>query len=541
MVEKVKHTKRLTIKHIVDHKLHGILVLFFIILGVWLRYIDMAPSMWFLTGYDEPRDMLVARHIVEFGEWIWRGPFAAGSGNRLMNSPVYYWMLAVLWAVSRSPFGFSFLWVVITSVSMWLAYKIGSVLWDKTTGVFALALAAVHPELVYDSLHISQPHMLVVSTFFFLWIMVSTTKWRISRLVLAVIAACMPLHFHYGSLMLLPASLAWIGYVSVQEYQNHRDIRWIAVPVAVAEGMILLWLYLSYTVVPFDQFFYIKHAVSGAPDAASFSYIVSLALHNILWSSDYKAALLGTGVASIVALWQASRRSARFRVLTWWLFTYATVPLFIASIQNVPVRATYFLGTLPAFLLLIVLGLRTMWKGNRPVTGTVFFLILLFFLRQNQNEHIALRLYGDIYQQYRSIASAVVSDNASLDAQADVRAAAVVMGEYLPYDGWSGAFWFALEEKTGMQLVSLTNYGANFTPIDEPSARFMYLVCDNRMGLSTKGCVSLFRSVRPYVLPGETEVYARGEFTVYRVSLDSRIAVSSHNEYYPPEILSQYK
>src|SRR3990172_43604 len=88
----------------------NILVLCIISVGIILRLASLRNYIWFQQGYDESRDMLVAKHIVEYGEWLWRGPYAAGGQNILLNSPVYYYLLAIFWFIARSPYGVMLFW-----------------------------------------------------------------------------------------------------------------------------------------------------------------------------------------------------------------------------------------------------------------------------------------------------------------------------------------------------------------------------------------------------------------------------------------------
>lgn len=59
-------------------------------------------QIWTTAFFDDSRDVLVAKHIVEYQENVTRGPWTDGgdldsTDIKLLSSPLYYWLIAVLW------------------------------------------------------------------------------------------------------------------------------------------------------------------------------------------------------------------------------------------------------------------------------------------------------------------------------------------------------------------------------------------------------------------------------------------------------------
>ena len=73
------------------------LILLFILVGGYLRSVNILETMYW---WDGGRDAFVARHMAEFNEFPLIAPVAGAGGGLLLNSPVYYYLLALVWKVS---------------------------------------------------------------------------------------------------------------------------------------------------------------------------------------------------------------------------------------------------------------------------------------------------------------------------------------------------------------------------------------------------------------------------------------------------------
>jgi len=95
--------------------------------------------------------MLVARHFVQYGEWLWRGPLTGGGNQLLLNSPAFYYLLSILWMLTRSPYGMMVAWMMLFSSIIYFVYRTAKNLWDWKTGIIAATITAIHPEYIFFS------------------------------------------------------------------------------------------------------------------------------------------------------------------------------------------------------------------------------------------------------------------------------------------------------------------------------------------------------------------------------------------------------
>lgn len=504
------------------------------LLGAWLRFSQIPGLIWFLPGHDESRDMLVARHIVEYGDWVWRGPLAAGSANQLMNSPGYYYFLATLWFFSRSAIGFMVLWAGIQTMMIVVAYMVGTMLWDSTLGCIAALFVAVHQELVYNSWHMSQPYLLPLWCLLFLAVMFARRPWTPLRISLAIGVLTAGIHFHYGSLIILPIGMVWIAMVAVRCYRKDLNVRWVIAPLLTCDVLLLGWVWLTYRFAPFDQIFFLTktvshHTVSGYLWLVN--YVYDLALFNAWWGMRPEKAIgimltfIGIGFIYIRRYPQA-RISAVYGYLLMLVF----LPPFIAALFGNDIHAVYILGVLPVTLLLMAIGLRIVVRLNR-ILGVL--LVVLFALVNVGYVQREIHLVGspDYYSVMHNIAIHVASDYRSITPSGSIapsqpRFVIAMMTKNVPFDGWgAGSIWFFLEDIFQMRLITLIDLGVNFSPVIR-DVRYIYVICDYRdnAGGTFQLCANKFRSVRTYLALGEKLVYKIPSFTVWRFAVDSNAA-----------------
>lgn len=525
------------------HRYRNHLVLALIVCaGLWFRFFRIAGSVWALLGYDESRDMLVARHVVEYGGWVWRGPLSSGSMNQLMNSPAYYYLMSTLWFIGRSPVAVMILWSAALACLMYMAYRIGTLIWDKRLGIIMVLLFAIQPTLISNSRHISQPYLLPLFSMMFLWAFWDKSSMTLGKLCMFIAILMVPMHIHYGSLLILPAGFLWLGTEWIGHIKHKKPgLHWWYVPMLVAEYFLLLWVWLTYSSTPYDQqFFLLGEVQSNWTRFIPHLYMAGTAMLDNFWWSKEPAVVVGMLVLFIgVTVWYFKNRThdmVRMRKY-WWMVLFAVTPPIIASFHGDIIHPSYLLSALPFLLILAALGLRAILAMNRYVGWVCVFIIIWIFAEQALTviQEVPPRSY---YEQLRNVSQAIYEDYRVKDPVVESEpkiALAALAGRYLPYDGWgTGALWYFLEDQFGNQLVDLSDYGVNFVPVvTKPD--YFYVLCDYR-GF-TRGpydsCIRDFTKARSYLLDGNEQVYTSDIFDVWRFRIDTTKQVPNYNVAYP--------
>ncbi len=539
-MEVVQHRRDVTL---LIHKYRELILLVIIIgIGLWFRLSNISLHVWQLMGYDESRDTLVARHIVEYGDRIWRGPFASGSKNLLMNSPVYYYFMAVLWFIGRSPAAMLALWSLLLAGLMYLGYRLGTLMWDSRLGIITALLFAVQPTFISNSRHISQPYVLPLFSLLFLvafWRKLPVTPVRLCMFAVLIL---MPMHFHYGGMLMLPAVGIWLGreWVRVLPKPDYGWVEKIA-PVLVVQYFILIWAWLTYWQKPFDQqvFFFQEAGRDWVSVVVQMQQAAVAMFDNIWWSKD-PGVVLGILVCFVgITLWHfhTDRKDPVARNKYWWMVVFALTPPVVAGFHGDIIHTSYMLSVLPLHILIIAMGIRVIMAKNKYIAIVCLLLVVAVFSEQALTVH-AEAPKRSYYRQLQDVAVALYNDYLLQEPNAKSEepriALAVLGGRYLPQDRWgTGALWFFLEDYFSRRLVRLHDDDVNFSPtIQKP--RYFYVLCDYRGFVRGEGdkCLQKFRGARAYLMPDEEKVYTSGLFDLWRFRIDEAQSVENYNVMY---------
>jgi hypothetical protein len=477
--------------------------------------------------------MLVARHIVEYHDWVWRGPYAAGSQNHLMNSPFYYYFIAVLWFFTHSAYGVQILWTVLLSLNIILAYIVGRTFWDENLGLLFSAFVAIHPELIHDSRQLYQPYVLSFFTLIFLWIFVIKRHMTITRLCTALAVLFLSLHFHYGSLLLLPAGLLWLFDEWKNSLKRKTWVTWTLVPLVTLISLCIVWVWLTYTTVPFDQFTFfgtkVPHQVSGV--GMNIWLAVQLLFTSTRFTLPFLVSIFCFG-GFVSHAFHQTHQSRMHQI--WWLILYIVIPMYIAGVYGATMRDSYLIGLIPLMLFLVSIGLRTMMSHNR-ILGIILVgaLIVLWLPDAGIDRRIAMRLPRSYFDQFYEISGSIASDyRNSMPTSGEVvpkLGLALVADASGHFDGWgTTAFWYFLEDMFHTRLIRLADNDQSYSVVvKQPTV--IYAICDYR-GLPrypANLCVRMFRSKRSYLLPGEKLIYSSTMFEIWRFGVSPAVSISS--------------
>ena len=175
-----------------------------LILAAWVR-LSALDLGWFLM--DQVRDGMAALGILSGQEFPLIGPQAALSTLNLVG-PLYYYLLAIPYAVSANPVvGIAFM-NLLNLGSVILTYRLGAEMFGRPVGLTAAALYAVFPMAILSGRGLWNPGFIPFFSTIFLWtlwrFLVVGRPWTLA-LVLVLLGVLLQIHLSGGIFVLLLA------------------------------------------------------------------------------------------------------------------------------------------------------------------------------------------------------------------------------------------------------------------------------------------------------------------------------------------------
>jgi hypothetical protein len=506
-------------------------------IALWLRLHNVSSVIWSLAAYDDSRDFLVAKHLVEYGQFIWRGPLAASGFNWLLNSPLYYYFLACLWFIFRNPTGTMVGWILITTTVVPLAYLIGKKSLDTTTGLLFALIVAVHPLFVQYSQELFQPHLmpvLTLTTYYFLLRL--NEKTSLKNILIFIFFFSIPVHFHYGYLLLIPVFVFWLGKKWYQLINNDFSYKNIFLPLLATLAGFLFWVGCTFNTYFFDQvYFFVFNfedlTQKGNGQLSFFGNTLQQLTYTLV---PYPNQLVRSTLLVVLVLLfflPIKKTPANIRILLSCIASLCLLPLFSGSFNF------YHLSSvLPFFFLLMAFAFRYALYKNK-IAG--FFIIVPFLLiwGNQLGKWYATFSAVSVYEETEWVSRAIASDLGPIPTHFGL--AQLESSNFHVYDYWATSpYWFHLEEYYNQPLVTLTNGGVNHFPMID-TVQKIYFICDHRShpDLAKERCQYRFENKRNYLkLPGQV-LYQSDRYTVHVYE----IASPSGKEYYTPNLIYDFR
>lgn len=518
-------------RNILKKPVINLALLLIFILGLGLRFYQLPQQVWEQGGYDESRDMLVARHIVQHGAHPNRGPLAAGGLNWLKNSPVYFYFVAGLWALAQDPINLMYLWAGLMSLQIGLAFLVGQELNDDLTGLLTAILVALQRQQIYQSRQLLQPFLLPISSLLFVWLLLKNFKdRRLWRLLIAVVALFLPLHFHYGLFLLLPLGFIWIFYDWGQLLEQKSNFANIFLPWMALLGVLSSWLLMTYSRRPLDQFYFFVFNFRQQTESwfVSWQQTTNVLIDQLWPQLNYKAAF---GLTLFLVIIGGLKLKDKTRHLKYALALSLALSFAWASLFTTTTAGTYLLSAQVLFLPLFALGLRYLIK-IKPISGwmTTILVLILTIIPTHKllTEEVPTVSF---YHQQQKIAGAIQKEQGE---KTDFALTGLNTRNSLPFDGWAtSGVWFHLENLYQQKLVEVTNYGVNFSPL-VAQARNLYFICDHRVKTEKveAGCLKRFKQARDYLLPNEEIIFENKNYTVWQFEVKPSSKVRHYTHVY---------
>jgi hypothetical protein len=529
-----------------------IILLVIFLVGLYLRGQNLEMYRFSLWGYDEARDLLVARHIIEYAETISRGPAAFGGMGTLTNSAGYYYAIALLWYVSGSVVVFSYVWLVLISSEIILAYLVGKAFYSKRLGIIFSSIIALSPELINESKNLYQPYFLPLFMLLFLFFLLRRGN-KIKDFFLAVFFLLIPLHLHYGILLSIPVSTLWLLYEMKFFYNDKKGkLKFFTIlPFLVYFFLFFSWLLATYTNKPFDQLAFFKNIVQGVDIEAAPTNIgtIYLEVEKSIWrTNDYSLLILSMIIgapAIILFLLDTSQSLLSKRRVCFLTALFSSV--FMSYLLKAKVYEIYFLVLLPVHLLLISFAINFYYQKNKFLGLILISLTLAtsFHLYNRERRWILNAQDNYMYDEIKK-SSTVVSQYLRQKNLQDTFTLALIADDNTYYtDGWGTTpFWFFLEQIADEKLVHITNDRdhANITP-DPKIVKDVMLICEHRSGITSdteSNCLDKFYADRSNLNKNPIKIYESNVFTIWDISIQDDGMIFQYKDYIPDRTYSPY-
>ncbi|MCC6711466.1 MAG: hypothetical protein IT416_03920 [Candidatus Pacebacteria bacterium] len=499
-----------------------------IVISFFFRFKNIENMVWEQIGNDESRDMLVAEHLVNYGETIKRGPFAAGGFNWIMNSPFYYYVVAIIWLFTRDPVVFMKVWAFFFSLFPLIGYLIGKELKDRKLGLIVALFFAINGELIYQSRQLLQPFFLPVwSSLFLLMILKTKKKPHYFYLSAAAFFLFIGLHFHYGVFLIMPVGIFLLAKFWFKLIDLDPSPKNIFVPLASALLIFLLWIFSTYKYYPFDQIlFFIINFTEKEP--VFLVDKIKNTINSIVWTTYPSKSFIFSEIVifGLTLLGLLIKKDQDLKNKTKIVLILAGSAFFM-FLSNGYIARTYLLSTLPFFLITMSIGIYQLFKINKFTKIIGLLLLTTIFIDQYQNSYYLVGTHPNIsfYEQKKAIAEVIYQDY-YLDKKhltPKFVLAALEVNHTLPYDEWgTTGFLYQLEKLTQTKLVRTVNYGLNIAQLTKDADVF-YFICDHRMDNSVNiinsSCLNPFIKARKYLGKEYTKIFESANFTVWKFQI----------------------
>ncbi len=165
-------------------------------------YVRLAhPDLTWFT-YDQARDAYVASGIAA-GRSLPLMGVEVGGGPSHTWGPLYFYLLAVPFALSPDPSVAVLALGVLTVASLWLTYRLGNAWFGAPTGVFAAALSTAYPRIVMVEGGLTNVAPVPLFTLlFFLCVFRLSAECRSVMIIPALAALAALVQFHLSTLAL---------------------------------------------------------------------------------------------------------------------------------------------------------------------------------------------------------------------------------------------------------------------------------------------------------------------------------------------------
>lgn len=189
------------------NKMGRLIFLIIIILSLVVRISSFDfPFNYIFEWGDGTRDYLVANHIVKYKEFPLVGPFNLLYEGGIRNSPLYFYLLAVMLVPFNHVLTLSAINIVLQIGVIILVYFISKKIFNQVTALVAMTLFSFNPEVLRQSDYIWQPHLMLV------FVLVSLLLFLYKKKVISFFVLALASAIHNSAVPWIPVFLLLVSF-----------------------------------------------------------------------------------------------------------------------------------------------------------------------------------------------------------------------------------------------------------------------------------------------------------------------------------------
>lgn len=460
-----------------DNKFIYLVALFLILLvGTILRTYKLVE--WMPWNEDFGRDMTVVHRMITDGVPHKLSVTSGDSSGFVVNSPLYFWITAMLYMCINSPIGIAILYAVWNIAGIVFCFYIGKIYGDRLLGLLYASLIGCSYILVTYSQYVWQPTIIPTLTILSVLILQLTLKKTNPLWVFILInISFLGVHFYYGFYPILIINTLWIllsiiktskknillSLLYLVNYFVHICV-WGLIVNSGNKMNQIHWLQLILNSISFKH--YLVQLQSIFNEFATYTFF-----NQNQTISSFIIIFLFSGLIYYTVKEKNNR--GLVVIITSYISTILLIGFYKDPI-NTPRLSIYF----P----LILLGIGYLIKKISLQNIIIYILISGYILYLVSNASWSYLFNSPPNQFYKTelLSHALLQDyyltcGKECPIFPSFRIYSVVnVGE--ESDWYTGQYWYFLEQLTGKKLVSLVNTGNNIKPfVNEPKVR--YLIC----------------------------------------------------------------
>ena len=404
-----------------------------------------------------------------------------------INPPLYY-LLLHYWMLL---FGSSEFWVRLPSVlfgtcSVAVLYKLGSILFNKVTGLISASILALSAWQIYSSQTARTYSLMVLLTllsFYFFLRLFEGKDYRVLAGYILSTTALMYSHY-YGLLFVLAQTLFLFSFYALQ--RNREQAPGLSTWALAGGALVILYIpgvvYFAYawaqrslqgwiskpdvltlydSVVAWAGVPGLRY--SNPPQPLTFAGVPGLSSVNLFHPLILLLPFVFFATVSVAALAASREERAKLYLLSLWLVLPIFLPSLLSQILTPFYVLRYPVAALPAFYLLVAEGIRrtssfavhSTWRGRARLASLVVLGVLLAVIALSSLDVLNLYYTTTKKEQWRTAASKV-------EAQAEPGDLLVISQSFTqsPYDYYARRDGEALPKEVPLNPAQANEVGA---------------------------------------------------------------------------------
>lgn len=453
-------------------------IIFFI--GLFFRLFRFADFM--AVDGDHARDILIAKHIIEYGEGFWTAPYAFGAGGTVYNSPVFYWILAGMWLVSGSALGMGMVFAMSSALVIGLAYGAGKLFGGTRAGFMFALYFSISSLLVGDARGVCQtcfiPAFVVPSLFCMAWL---TRERSHLSMIFFITSIFLGIHIHQSFLPFFGAGLVWSAWRYIRNQKTAvffftftlmHIVFW-----AMVTGNGLDTARRYFDLITFGE---------GTFSFSAFLYRAWQSVY-ILIPQFHKSVSYVYLVAMLVSLPMLLRIRAGKERLPEIVALFAVIFLYgVYRHEDGALLPAHYLKIASVLFLFILSYSSAVLIRSKTILVSV--ICVTGILLSTGNLQYFQPYSGGNYKDHRQITVQILGDNLKVTGRKDGVGVAFYAHYFSdPIDSWryvgnASPQWYFLEEIYNEQAVTIARGANSFSPPPLLPDTAIYLICVNNSG-----------------------------------------------------------